>query len=116
MSWVTVARYSLPFEAHVARARLDSEGVDATVADEHTIGMQWLYSDAMGGVRLQVRAEDEFRARAILAEDRSDVVDESIAPGLAHREDGDEPRLSRLADPRYRRGFFLAFLFWFIGS
>lgn len=116
MSWVTVARYSLPFEAHVARARLESEGIHAMVVDEHTINMQWLYSDAMGGVRLQVDEDDMYRAQAVLSEDRSDLVDESIAPGLASRETGEVPRLSRLADPRYRRGFFLAFLFWFIGS
>lgn len=116
MSWITVARFSLPFEAHVARARLDSEGITAMVVDEHTINMQWLYSDAMGGVRLQVEEPDAERASAILAEDRSDLVDESIAPGLAGRDRGEVPGLTRLVDARYRRGFFLAFLFWFIGS
>ncbi|ROU02173.1 DUF2007 domain-containing protein [Marinobacter sp. R17] len=116
MSWVTVARYSLPFEAHMARARLDSEGIESMVVDEHTIGMQWLFSDAMGGVRLQVDEALEDRARAILDEDRSDLVDESLAPGQASRDCGDIPPLSRLADTRRRKGFFLAFLFWFIGS
>tara|TARA_R100001143_G_scaffold755_1_gene2242 strand:- start:4968 stop:5165 length:198 start_codon:yes stop_codon:yes gene_type:complete len=46
----TVATFSFPHEAHIARAKLESEGIPALVADEHTINMQWLYSNALGGV------------------------------------------------------------------
>lgn len=51
---VTIASYSMPYEAHIAKSRLDSEGIPAFMADEHTINMQWLYSNALGGVKLQV--------------------------------------------------------------
>ncbi|MCL6415712.1 DUF2007 domain-containing protein [Aestuariirhabdus sp. Z084] len=68
---VTIARYSFPYEAQIARSRLQAQGVEAYVADEHTINMQWLYSDALGGVKVQVPAVDEVRARSILAEDLS---------------------------------------------
>ena len=44
----TIATYSFPYEAQIARARLDSEGIPAFVADEQTINMQWLYSNALG--------------------------------------------------------------------
>lgn len=67
---VTIARYTYPYEAQIARALLDSEGIEAFVADEQTINMQWLYSDALGGVRLQVAVEDRERALQILQEDR----------------------------------------------
>ncbi|GAA0694545.1 DUF2007 domain-containing protein [Marinobacterium maritimum] len=67
---VTIARYTYPYEAQIARALLDSEGIEAFVADEQTINMQWLYSDALGGVRLQVAAEDAELALRILQEDR----------------------------------------------
>ena len=39
------------------------------------INMQWLYSDAMGGVRLQVPAAYAEKARELLAEDMSEVVE-----------------------------------------
>ena len=68
---VTVARYSFPWEAQINRARLEAEGIPAFVADEQTINMQWLYSDALGGVRLQVPSACEERARELLSEDRS---------------------------------------------
>ena len=71
----TIATYSFPYEAQIARARLDSEGIPAFVADEQTINMQWLYSNAMGGVRLQVPSAYVERAKEILAEDMSEVVE-----------------------------------------
>ncbi|MDR2214292.1 MAG: DUF2007 domain-containing protein [Nevskiaceae bacterium] len=60
---VTVATYSFPHEAHIAKGQLEAVDIPAFVADEHTINMQWLYSNAMGGVRLQV--PEEFAAQAI---------------------------------------------------
>ncbi len=68
---MTVASYSFPYEAQIARARLEVDGIQAYVADEHTITMQWLYSDALGGVKVQVKPQDLSRARMILAEDLS---------------------------------------------
>jgi Putative prokaryotic signal transducing protein len=73
----TVATYSFPYEAQIARAKLDSEGIPAFVADEQTINMQWLYSNALGGVRLQVPKQFAQQASEILAEDYSeDLVQE----------------------------------------
>ncbi|PAV25798.1 putative signal transducing protein [Tamilnaduibacter salinus] len=116
MSWVTLRRYTLPMEAHLDRGRLESEGIQAIIADEHTIHMQWLYSNALGGVRLQVDEGDVERAERVLSEDRSDVVDESLAPGQAYRDTGEAPRLSRLARDRSRKGFFAALLIWLFGT
>lgn len=71
----TIATYTFPYEAQIARAKLDSEGIPAFVADEQTINMQWLYSNAMGGVRLQV--PDVFVGQAIelINEDSSEAVE-----------------------------------------
>jgi len=73
--WVTIAAYSLPYEAHLAKARLEAEGLEVMVADEHTISMQWLYSNALGGVKVNVREGYELRALDILNEDRSDLLE-----------------------------------------
>ncbi len=80
----TIARYTYPYEAQIARALLDSERIQAFIADEQTINMQWLYSDALGGVRLQVAAEDAKRALQILQEDRE--------ASLVEQEGEDRPR------------------------
>lgn len=112
-----MSQYSLPYEAHLGRARLESEGITAVVADEHTISMQWMLSDALGGVRLRVQEADLARAEEILSEDRSDLVEESGAGPMADQS-GEAPglRLSPLASEKRKRGFFVALLAFFIGS
>ena len=73
---ITISRYSLPYEAHIAKSRLDAEGIPAFIADEHTINMQWLDSNAMGGVRLQVPEPYAEQALQVLNEDREqDLVE-----------------------------------------
>jgi len=46
-------------------------GIDAWLADEHLVQTDWLYSIAVGGIKLQVRPEDAARARAVLDTDYS---------------------------------------------
>lgn len=78
-SLITVATYSFPHEAEIARATLESQDILAFVADAHTINMQWLYSDAMGGVRVQVQQKNFEAAKLILNTDYSSLVDSDIA-------------------------------------
>lgn len=88
---VTISRYSLPYEAHLAKSRLDAEGIPAFIADEHTINMQWLYSNALGGVRLQVPEAYAEDARRILDEDREqDLLDQEGWESLVCPECGSE--------------------------
>ena len=58
-------------DAHIAMGRLAAEGIDAWLADEHLVQTDWLYSVAVGGIKLQVRPEDAEQARTILATDYS---------------------------------------------
>lgn len=66
---VTVGSYSFPHEAHLARAKLESVGIPAFVADEYTINMQWLYSQALGGVKVQVPEQFAEEAQELLEGD-----------------------------------------------
>ncbi len=61
---VTVETFAAPWEAQLARARLEAEGIDSQLADEHLARLG--LSGAIGGVRLQVRAEDAEIARQVL--------------------------------------------------
>jgi hypothetical protein len=62
-----VSTYSTPAEAHVALSRLESAGIDAVIRDEFTVTFDWFYSNAIGGVKIEVVEEDETAAREILA-------------------------------------------------
>ncbi|MEM9480333.1 MAG: DUF2007 domain-containing protein [Verrucomicrobiota bacterium] len=63
-----VARFETPEEAHLLRAYLESNGVEAHVFDEHFVQMYWFYSNAVGGVRVVVR-EGEFRSALELSDE-----------------------------------------------
>ena len=71
MSLVVVASYREPYAAHLARATLESEGIPVFLTEENLIGVQWLYSQAIGGVKVQVPEQCAEAAIAILSEDRS---------------------------------------------
>lgn len=64
---IRVASYTTPIEAHVARGRLEAEGVPAFVCHEHHVGAIWMYSVALGGAKVYVHRSDESRARDIIA-------------------------------------------------
>lgn len=66
---VTVASFSKPEEAHLARMRLEASGIPAFIRDENMVQTNWLYSNAIGGVRLQVAEEDLAEAQSLLSEE-----------------------------------------------
>ena len=65
-TFVTVAKYTYSSEALIIKGKLESEGIEVFMADSLTIDIDPLVSNALGGVRLKVLAQDEERAREIL--------------------------------------------------
>ena len=61
-----VARFRDLAEAEVASATLEAAGIINVLADAQTIGVDWGYSTALGGIRLHVPASSEDEARAVL--------------------------------------------------
>ena len=70
--------FSFPHEAHITRASLDSVGIESYIADEHTVNTQWLYSNAIGGVRLMVAESDAEDAKQILSSDFSESLGNEV--------------------------------------
>jgi hypothetical protein len=50
--YITLATYIGAWEAHLARTKLESEGIFAFVLDDQIASINWFYSNAVGGVRL----------------------------------------------------------------
>lgn len=63
---VTVASYRDLPNADLARAALESAGIPAWIQDDNLVRMDWFYSNAIGGIRLQVDAGDAEAARELL--------------------------------------------------
>lgn len=72
---VPVASFTHVPSAHVARASLESAGIPAEVENEHLASMQWLYTSAIGGVRVLVSRDRAVEAREILATDHTDALE-----------------------------------------
>lgn len=73
---VTIATFDFMPQAHIALGRLQAEGIAGTLVDEHLVQTDWLYSIAVGGIKLQVAPEDVDRALAVLKTDYSGLLEE----------------------------------------
>jgi len=62
----TLTACSKPIEAQLLVARLSASGIRAALRDELTINNDWFYSNALGGVRVEVEDEDYERAVEVL--------------------------------------------------
>jgi hypothetical protein len=76
-SMVTVATFDFLPDAEIAKGRLLAEGIQCRLADQHLVQTDWLYSIAVGGIKLQVAAKDVDQARAALDRDFSDELDDA---------------------------------------
>ena len=77
---VTVAKFTEPLEAEMARGRLESAGIEVFLAGENARIME----PGLGPLRLQVAAKDEQDARAILA-DAGEELAEADSDGVVIR-------------------------------
>ena len=82
---VTVATFSTPHEAHIARNALDAAGIRAVVTDGETVAMDWLLSNAIGGVKVQCRRMDAERAAKLIDEHCQSTLEERQFVFGAHR-------------------------------
>jgi hypothetical protein len=81
-NWVTIQTYTFPQEAYMIRALLEAEGFSVFLKDELTVQVQNFYSNAVGGIKLQVRAE-EVSAATIFLQESGNWVEDSL-PDTIH--------------------------------
>ncbi len=73
---VTLGSFEFLADVQIIKGRLESEGIEVTLKDENTIGVEPFASNALGGIKLQVHRNDENRAQAIFNEIRNYAVDD----------------------------------------
>jgi len=66
--FVTVATFTYPTELAIIKGRLESEGIECYVKDEMTVQVYNFLSNAVGGIKLQVKQSDAEKAIEILKE------------------------------------------------
>jgi hypothetical protein len=78
----TIRRYRDLSEALVARAVVESSGIFCFLKDENLVRLDWQVSNFIGGIRLQVAAEDAEAAEAILSQPIPDSISIPDQPGF----------------------------------
>ena len=66
VEWVVAATPTWLHEALFLKSVLESEGIEAMIPNEYTLGVQPLYSNLLGGAQVMVRASDKARAEELL--------------------------------------------------
>ncbi|MGZ3929371.1 MAG: putative signal transducing protein [Mucilaginibacter sp.] len=83
-TFVTVLTVQYPQQLWIIKGRLESEGIQCFLKDELTVQAYNLYSNAVGGVKLQVLQADVEKASAILKE-LGYIKDEPVVADLLTR-------------------------------
>ncbi len=63
---VLIDRFRDLTAAQLAQGALESAGIDAVLRDENVVRLDWFYSNAIGGIRLEVDRENAEAAAEIL--------------------------------------------------
>jgi hypothetical protein len=79
---VTIRRYRDLSEALVARAVIESAGIFCFLKDENFARLEWQISNFIGGIRLQVGAQDVETAEAILSQPIPNEISIPDQPGF----------------------------------
>jgi hypothetical protein len=79
---VTIHRYRDLSEALVARAVVESAGIYCFLKDENLVRLDWQVSNFIGGIRLQVAAEEVEAAEAILSQPVPNEISIPDQPGF----------------------------------
>jgi hypothetical protein len=74
-NFVTIRQFRDIPDALLAKGALESAGIECHLGDENTIRMDWLWSNALGGVKLWVKKEDAETATQLLDQGVPDVFD-----------------------------------------
>lgn len=79
-TFVTIARFQYSSEAQIVKGRLEADGIQVFLKDNITIDTDPLVSNAIGGIKLRVRAEDELEAQSILGAIKIHSLDDNGNP------------------------------------
>jgi hypothetical protein len=108
-SLVTIATFTYPNELFVIKGRFDAEGIEYFTADENTIAVNPFLSNAIGGIKLNVREGDVNRALEILKEIEKNNLEE-IFQGSDDEDETAFKKESEAANKNLSRGCMISII------
>ena len=80
MEFVVLQSFSNYVDAHILMGRMEEEGIRCWLKDEHTVTIDPILTNALGGIKLMVRREQYERAAALLNEYLAEKRKNSACP------------------------------------
>ncbi len=118
MELVTIGWFTEPWYAHIANGRLSAEDIFSCVVHEHHISANWMYSNALGNVKIQVLPQDREKAERVLKKVMSGEYEADLLPLFDELESCGCPQCRSLEVTGFS-GYSrtcLAFVFYFISG
>ena len=110
MSFVILRSYDNYIDANIILGRLESEGVQGFLRDEYTVTIDPILTNAIGGIKLTVRKEDETRARELLEQFDLEKKQKLICPNCG------SSSVEYITTTRKPANWFIAVVSFLIGS
>jgi hypothetical protein len=77
MELITIYTSNIPVDCHILKGRLESEGIDCFIFDEHVVWVHPFRAVAIGGVKLKVPGDQMIFAQQIInAINQGNLIDE----------------------------------------
>lgn len=80
MEVITVRTFDNYFYANLILTRLQHDGIECYLKDEHTVTIDPLLTNAVGGIKLVVKEADVDAANQLLEEYRQDYIKNAVCP------------------------------------
>ena len=80
MEAITVRTFDNYFYANLILTRLQHDGIECYLKDEHTVTIDPLLTNAVGGIKLVVKEADVDAANQLLEEYRQDYIRNAVCP------------------------------------
>lgn len=110
MDFQPVFSFTDYIEAHLVMGRLEEEGIRCWLKDEHTVTLNPIWTNAIGGIKLMVAEADVLRAKEILNEIRKDKQSKwSCKKCGSHN-------VQYVSTPRKAANWFSALITFFLGN
>ena len=108
----TIARFQYSSEAQIIKGRLEADGIHVFLSDNLTIDTDPLVSNAIGGVKLKVYANQEQEAMEILESIGTYSLDDNGDPVTCPNCQGEKIELfSTIKNSKAFFAFLIGFLF-----
>ncbi len=80
MDLVTIQTFDNYFNANIQLTRLRSAGIECYLKDEYTVTIDPLLSNALGGIKLLIRKDDEQKVRQLLRQMNAEAENNLLCP------------------------------------